>query len=83
MRLHKSYPERGFSLLMVMALTGIAILLLSGALQWSSAGSHLTGRNNDYYSALATVRGAEARKGQAVAFDIEPYGKRRVLDDIP
>jgi len=37
----------------------------------------------DYYSALATVRGAEARKGQAVAFDIEPYGKRRVLDDIP
>ena len=37
----------------------------------------------DYYSALATVRGAEARKGQAVAFDIEPYGKRRVLDDVP
>lgn len=37
----------------------------------------------DYYTALATVRGAEARKGQAVAFDIEPYGKRRVLDDLP
>ena len=34
----------------------------------------------DYYTALATVRGAEARKGQAVAFDIEPWGKRRVLD---
>ncbi|MGZ8866788.1 MAG: PIG-L deacetylase family protein [Thermoanaerobaculia bacterium] len=37
----------------------------------------------DYYTALATVRGAEARKGQAVAFDIEPYGKRRVLDEVP
>jgi LmbE family N-acetylglucosaminyl deacetylase len=36
----------------------------------------------DYYTALATLRGAEARKGQAVAFDIEPYGKKRVLDDI-
>lgn len=37
----------------------------------------------DYYTALATVRGAEARKKKAVAFDIEPYGKRRVLDDVP
>ncbi|MFZ2491194.1 MAG: PIG-L family deacetylase, partial [Thermoanaerobaculia bacterium] len=37
----------------------------------------------DYYSALFTLRGAESRKGQAVAFDIEPYGKRRVVDDVP
>ncbi len=37
----------------------------------------------DYYTALATLRGAEARKGQAVAFDVEPYAKRRVLDDVP
>ncbi len=37
----------------------------------------------DYYTALATVRGAEARKGQAVAFDVEPYAKRRILDDVP
>ncbi|GLC27786.1 PIG-L deacetylase family protein [Roseisolibacter agri] len=37
----------------------------------------------DYYTALATVRGAEARKGQAVAFEIDPLGKRRVLDGLP
>ncbi len=37
----------------------------------------------DYYTALATLRGAEARKGQAVALDIAPYGKRRVLDELP
>ena len=37
----------------------------------------------DYYSGLATVRGAEARKKAAVAFDIAPYGKRRVLDELP
>jgi LmbE family N-acetylglucosaminyl deacetylase len=37
----------------------------------------------DYYTALAAVRGAEARRAQAVAFDIEPSGKRRVLDEIP
>jgi LmbE family N-acetylglucosaminyl deacetylase len=37
----------------------------------------------DYYTALATLRGAEARRGQAVAFDIDPLGKRRVLDSVP
>ena len=36
-----------------------------------------------YYTALATVRGAEAHKEQAVAFDIEAHGKRRVFEDIP
>jgi LmbE family N-acetylglucosaminyl deacetylase len=37
----------------------------------------------DYYTALATVRGAEARRRQAIAFDIDPLGKRRVLDSVP
>ncbi len=37
----------------------------------------------DYYDALATVRGAVSGKGRAVAFDIEAFGKRRVLDLLP
>ena len=37
----------------------------------------------DYYTALATLRGAEVRKKQAIAFDIDKMGKRRVLDDVP
>ncbi len=37
----------------------------------------------DYYTSLATVRGAQARKRQAEAFDIDPEGKRRVLDAVP
>ena len=37
----------------------------------------------DYYTSLATVRGAEARRRQAVAFDIDPLGKKRVLDSVP
>lgn len=46
-------------------------------------GSISSFRYLDYYTALATIRGAEARRGDAVAFDIEPYGKRRVLDGVP
>jgi LmbE family N-acetylglucosaminyl deacetylase len=37
----------------------------------------------DYYEALSTVRGAVSGKGRAVAFDIDPFGKRRVLDSLP
>ena len=37
----------------------------------------------EYYDALGRVRGIEARKGHAVAFDIEANGKRRVLDSVP
>jgi LmbE family N-acetylglucosaminyl deacetylase len=37
----------------------------------------------DYYDALATVRGAVSGKGRALAFDIDTFGKRRVLDVLP
>lgn len=37
----------------------------------------------DYYTALETVRGAEARTGTAEAFDIDSYGKKRVLQSAP
>jgi LmbE family N-acetylglucosaminyl deacetylase len=37
----------------------------------------------DYYGALATVRGAEAHRKRAEAFDIDQLGKKRVLDAVP
>lgn len=37
----------------------------------------------DYYDALATVRGAVAGKQRAISFDIDAFGKRRVLDSLP
>ncbi|HZS05480.1 MAG TPA: PIG-L family deacetylase [Blastocatellia bacterium] len=37
----------------------------------------------DYYEALARLRGAEARKRYAVAFDVDPLAKKRVLDSLP
>ena len=37
----------------------------------------------DYYDALATVRGAISGKRRAIAFDVDSFGKRRVLDSLP
>lgn len=46
-------------------------------------GSISSFRYLDYYSALMTVRGAESRRGRAIAFDIDQLGKRRVIDSLP
>jgi LmbE family N-acetylglucosaminyl deacetylase len=37
----------------------------------------------EYYEALARVRGAVAGKRFAVAFDVDPFAKKRVLDALP
>ncbi len=42
-----------------------------------------TFRYLDYYEALSIVRGAIAGKQRSVAFDIDSFAKRRVLDAIP
>jgi LmbE family N-acetylglucosaminyl deacetylase len=42
-----------------------------------------TFRYLDYYTALSTVRGAIAGKQRAIAFNIDAFGKRRVLDSLP
>jgi LmbE family N-acetylglucosaminyl deacetylase len=36
----------------------------------------------EYYEALATVRGAVSGKGEAIAFDIDQFGKRVVVDSL-
>jgi N-acetylglucosamine malate deacetylase 1 len=42
-----------------------------------------TFRYLEYYDALAVVRGAVAGKQRAIAFNIDAFGKRRVLDSLP
>ena len=37
----------------------------------------------EYYDALSIVRGAVAGKMRAISFDIDSFGKRRVLDSMP
>lgn len=36
----------------------------------------------DYYDALAVVRGASVRKARASAFDIDDFGKKRILEGL-
>lgn len=47
------------------------------------SGTFSSFRYLEYYQALHILRGAEARKGRAVAFDIAPLGKKRILEALP
>lgn len=46
------------------------------------AGAISSFRYLEYYDALAVVRGAVARKGRASAFDIDDFGKKRILEGL-
>ena len=69
----------------------VVVDVSSAAQQWRDAvtkyefirGGISSFRYLDYYDALATVRGAVAGKQRAIAFDIDAFGKRRVLDSLP
>lgn len=37
----------------------------------------------EYYKSLARVRGAESGFHEAVAFDIDPFGKKQIYDSLP
>jgi hypothetical protein len=78
MKLSKPDSESGFSLVMVMVLVGTAILFLSGALQWSSAGTGLTERNNDYYTAMAAGEAATEKVIAQMSKDFQEGGHRQV-----
>lgn len=80
MKLSKPYSkaERGFSLVLVLVLIGTAILFLSGALQWSSAGGGLTDRNNDYYSAMAAAEAATEKVIAEICRDFQRGGYAEV-----
>jgi len=78
MKLSRLDSERGFSLVLVMVLIGTAILFLSGALQWSSAGSGLTDRNNDYYTAMAAAEAATEKVIAEICRDFQKGGYAEV-----
>lgn len=69
----------------------ISVDVSSEMTQWREAvtkyefvrGGISTFRYLDYYDALSTVRGAVAGKQRAISFNIDAFGKRRVLDSLP
>lgn len=54
----KKSSERGYSLLMVLFMTGISIAIYAGLASWTSSSMVVNDRNNTYNSAVAAAEGA-------------------------
>ena len=67
---HTARPRQdGYSLLTVMALTGVSIGLYASAAKWASVSATLNERNNTYVSSLAAAEGATEQALAYVARD--------------
>lgn len=76
--------DEGFQPYVFVDVTGAMDRWREAVRQYEFVGGTISSfRYLDYYIALATVRGAVARKSHAIAFDVEPQSKRRVLDALP
>jgi len=52
-KLNRIRKTTGSALLMTLLMTGIALLLLTGAMTWSATHARLTDRSNRYATAIA------------------------------
>ena len=81
---------RAYALLIVMAFTGVSLLVLTGAMTWSSQTASITQRNNEYFVTLAAAEGATERLLSRISDDYRSGGEALVYsrmaaysDDIP
>lgn len=62
MRFDRTNPtpprQRGYALVMVMVFCGLALMVLAGAMEWTSSNSRLTDRNNQTYETLYAAEAA-------------------------
>jgi len=61
--------DHGFTLLVVMIFTGIALLILGAALNWCSTNAAMTARNNQYFNTLAATEAATEKVLSKLAAD--------------
>ncbi|MBI3192470.1 MAG: hypothetical protein HYZ36_07385, partial [Pedosphaera parvula] len=60
-------PQRGYALILVLVFTGISLVVLTGAMDWTSQTARLTDRTIEYYDAQYAAEAAtEKVLGQLV-----------------
>ena len=70
--------RKGYSLLMVVTLSGISMLVLAAALTWTMTNTTLNERSNQYYNTLAAAEAASEKILAYMAKDYQEQGEARV-----
>ncbi|HWD20950.1 MAG TPA: hypothetical protein VHB20_16910 [Verrucomicrobiae bacterium] len=66
--------QRGWALLVTMALAGAAMVTMTGVMKWSMESSALTARNNEYFATMYAAESATEKARSAITTDFQNYG---------
>lgn len=84
----KIYPsiyrhgQGGYALMMVLVLSGVSVLILAGALKWTSTNARLNDRNNQYYKAIGAAEAATEQVLSVLAGDFRYQGDVAVINNF-
>jgi hypothetical protein len=67
---------------MVLVLSGVSLLVLSGAMTWTSTSSRLTARNNDYFATVSAAEAATEKILTRVTRDYQNNGESTVYANL-
>jgi hypothetical protein len=78
----KSKRRRGYAILLVLFFSGISLMMLSGALQWTSSSARLNDRNNQYFSAVSAAEAATEKTLTKISRDYLRGGEADVYNNL-
>ncbi|MBI3414264.1 MAG: hypothetical protein HY043_02915 [Verrucomicrobia bacterium] len=84
MKILLSQPRtaQGYALMMVMGFVGLGLLIVGGALTWTSNSAQLTARNNQYFSCVAAAEAATEKVLARMNYDYMTQGAATVAANI-
>ena len=74
--------EQGYALLLVMILAGLSMMVLSGALSWTSTSASLTSKNNQYFTLVSAAEAATEKVLTRVRHDFQAGGEGQVFGNL-
>jgi hypothetical protein len=83
----KSFPSQssaraGSALLLTMLITGVALVILAGAMAWAASNAKLTERSNRYTSSVAAAEAATEKVLSQISRDFLLGGEKLVNDNV-
>ena len=74
--------DKGFALLLVMVFTGLALLLLTGAMDYTSNTCLLNERNNQFNSSMLAAEAATEKVVSSMITDFKTYGQPGIANNM-
>mgnify|MGYP003574990101 FL=1 len=75
--------NKGYALIVMMMLAAVSLLILGGALRWTSSTASNTDRNNIYFDTLAAAEAATEKVVARISRDFQTHGEGVVYASLP